>query len=331
MLFQTKTSDQIIDSYNGGKGSEQMNPKEILVLGGSYFTGRIFTIMATRAGLAVTLLNRGRYSMERYGTKRELHFDRHDTLSLEHMEPVFYDAVIDFCGYEPGDVKTFVECFPGQLGQYIFLSTADVYERPGPVVKDETVPLMETEYGCPGGAYMLKKAQLEKEVCQVCSARGIPYTILRPAFIYGPYNYAPRESYYIQKIFQGEPIPVPADADGEFQFVYVKDVCTAILQSLGRKAAYNEAFNLCAPEVITYPIYMETLRQVSGRPFETYPVRVETVLAQNIPLPFPLRAAESERFSGQKAAQRLGIEYTSFAVGMEFAYRGFAALYEDKS
>ena len=27
----------------------------------------------------------------------------------------------------------------------------------------------------------------------VCKAAGIPYTILRPTFIYGPFNYAPRE------------------------------------------------------------------------------------------------------------------------------------------
>ena len=52
--------------------------KNILILGGSYFVGRVFTIMAASAGHALTLINRGRFSMERYGTKEELHFDRHD-------------------------------------------------------------------------------------------------------------------------------------------------------------------------------------------------------------------------------------------------------------
>lgn len=307
-----------------------MDTKAILVLGGTYFTGRIFTIMSVDAGHAVTLLNRGKYSMERYGISQELRFDRHDIPAIEQMEPAFYDAVVDFCGYEPGDVRTFIEHFPGRIGQYIFLSTADVYDRSVNTVKDESVPLMETACGCPGGEYMLKKAQLDREVHLVCGARGIPYTILRPAFIYGPYNYAPRESYYIRKILRGEPIPVPVDADSEFQFVYVKDVGTAILRSLGREAAYNEAFNLCAPEVITYPVYMDTLRQVSDRSFDTYPVRVETVLAQNIPLPFPLRASENERFLGEKASRLLGMEYTDFKSGMEFAYRGFSALYASK-
>ncbi|WP_419009428.1 NAD-dependent epimerase/dehydratase family protein [Dysosmobacter sp.] len=304
-----------------------MDTKAILVLGGAYFTGRIFTIMATGAGHAVTLLNRGKYSMEHYGTKQELHFDRHDISAIERMEPAIYDAVVDFCGYEPGDVRTFIEHFPGRIGQYIFLSTADVYDRSIRTAKDENAPLMESTYSCPGGPYMMKKAQLDNEVRLVCAAHGIPYTILRPAFIYGPYNYAPRESYYIRKILRGEPIPVPVDSDSEFQFVYVKDVGTAILRSLEREAAYNEAFNLCAPEVITYPAYMEMLRQVSDRPFDTYSVRVDTVIAQNIPLPFPLRASENELFLGEKASRLLGIKYTDFKNGMELAYRGFSALY----
>lgn len=45
--------------------------KNILILGGSYFVGRVFTIMAASAGHALTLINRGRFSMERYGTKEE--------------------------------------------------------------------------------------------------------------------------------------------------------------------------------------------------------------------------------------------------------------------
>lgn len=95
--------------------------KNILILGGSYFVGRVFTIMAASAGHALTLINRGRFSMERYGTKEELHFDRHDVQALRSMSAQHYDAVVDFCGYEPGDVCTVVENLPGTIGQYIFL------------------------------------------------------------------------------------------------------------------------------------------------------------------------------------------------------------------
>lgn len=46
--------------------------KNILILGGSYFVGRVFTIMGSISGPALTLINRGQIFMERYGTKEEL-------------------------------------------------------------------------------------------------------------------------------------------------------------------------------------------------------------------------------------------------------------------
>ena len=301
--------------------------KNILVLGGSYFAGRIFTIMATRAGHALTLLNRGRFSMERYGTKQELHLDRHDVEALQRIPVQHYDAVVDFCGYEPGEVRLIMEHLPGTIGHYLFLSTADVYDRSIAGEKEETTPLMKQKWDGAGGAYMFRKALLDQETREVCGEHGIPYTVFRPAFLYGPYNYAPRESYYVKKIVQGEPIPVPRDADGTFQFVYVKDVAVALLRSLELEAARNQVFNLSAPEVLTYATFMDTLRAVSDRPYDTYPVRVQTVLDQNLPLPFPLKREESERFSGRKAERVLGLKYTPFEQGLLKTYQGFCTLY----
>ena len=40
---------------------------KILVIGGTYFTGRVFTIVAAREGHELTLVNRGRYSLARPG------------------------------------------------------------------------------------------------------------------------------------------------------------------------------------------------------------------------------------------------------------------------
>ena len=301
--------------------------KNILILGGSYFVGRVFTIMAASAGHALTLINRGRFSMERYGTKEELHFDRHDVQALRSMSAQHYDAVVDFCGYEPGDVCTVVENLPGTIGQYIFLSTGDVYDRTIHTPKGESTPLLKKQSSCAGGEYMYKKALLDQETREICAKKGIAYTVLRPAFIYGPYNYAPRESYYVKKILDREPIPVPRDADSEFQFVYVRDVAVAILECMEREAARNEVFNLSAPEIMNYERFMQTLKAVSDRPYDTYPISVQSVISQGITLPFPMRKEESELFCGDKAAQALGLSYTPFMQGLTRAYQGFCTVF----
>lgn len=302
--------------------------KQVLVIGGSYFTGRVFSMVAAReAGYFLTLVNRGRYSMTHLPNLREFRCDRHDAAGLAALPEEHYDAVVDFCAYHPGDVKGLLEALPGRLDRYILLSTADVYDRDIRTSKDETTPLLTRQPPCGGGEYMYHKMLLEGEARAACARRGAALTILRPAFIYGPYNYAPRESYYVEKIVKGEPIPVPGDSNSQFQFVYVKDVANAIIACVERERAAESAYNLSAPEVLTYRRYMEVLAQVSDLPFATRPVTVEQVVRENIPLPFPLTAGEDELYAGDKIARELGLAYTPFQKGMERAYEAFKGVY----
>ncbi|GFH18015.1 epimerase domain-containing protein [Haematococcus lacustris] len=41
------------------------------------------------------------------------------------------------------------------------------------------------------------------------SASGIPWTSVRPVYIYGPLNYNPVEEWFFHRIKAGRPIPVP--------------------------------------------------------------------------------------------------------------------------
>lgn len=298
--------------------------KKVLVLGGSYFVGRVFTMVAAReADFSLTLINRGRYSMTHLPNVKEYVCDRHDISALQALPAEHYDAVIDFCAYAPGDVTGLLEHLNASVGQYIFISTGDVYDRSIRTPKDESTPLQTCQSTCNAGEYMYNKMLLEGETRRYCESHQIPWTILRPAFIYGPYNYAPRESYFIQKIVAGEPIPAPVDSKAQFQFVYVKDVAAALIACVGNPVAYQNAYNLCASEVLTYDSYLETLRQVSDIPFQTQPVTVAQVIADNIPLPFPLLEEENELFIGSKATRELGLCYTPFASGMEKTYAAF--------
>ena len=305
--------------------------KQVLVIGGSYFTGRVFAMVSAReAGFSLTLANRGRYSMAHLPGLREFRCDRHDPEGLRALPADHYDAVVDFCAFTPGDVKGLLANLPGQFDRYILLSTADVYDRSIRASKDETTPLLTCQPPCGGGEYMYHKMLLEGEAQEACARRGAALTILRPAFIYGPYNYAPRESYFVEKIVKGEPVPVPVDADAQFQFVYVKDVANAIIACVEREGISGTAYNLSAPEIMTYQRYMEVLARVSGRGFSTREVTVEQALRENIPLPFPLTAEEDELYSGQKIVRELGLAYTPFEEGMARAYEAFKGVYESR-
>jgi len=298
--------------------------KKVLVIGGSYFVGRVFAMIAAReAGFELTLLNRGHYSMSHLPNVREFHCDRHDGAGLRQLPPEEYDAVVDFCAYTPEDVRELLTALPGKPGRYILLSTADVYERDGDGPRDEYTDLLHRQPTGPAGEYMFGKVMAEQAALDVCELRQMPLTILRPAFVYGPYNYAPRESWFVQQIVKGLPVPVPTDGQAKFQFVYVKDVARAIIACINNEVSLGKAYNLAAPEVLDYPAYAEVLRKVSDIPFSTVNVTVQQVMEQGLPLPFPLFPEESELFAGHKICHELGLEYTPFEEGMSKAFQAF--------
>ena len=301
---------------------------KVLVIGGSYFLGRIFCTLASRTGeFELTLINRGRYPMTHLPGLREFRCDRHDPVGLSQLPKADYDAVVDLCAYSPGDIASLLANLPGKAKRYILVSTADVYAR-SPEVKTEDSPLMEAPGSGAAAEYTWNKRLLEAELAVSCAGRSMENVILRPAFIYGPYNYAPRESWYIEKVVKREPLPVPSDAEGRFQTVYVKDAAEAIMECVRQSAAAGRAFNLAAPEVLDYPGFIETLRLVSDRPFTTRSLTVEESLREGVPLPFPLTAEESELFSGERITRLLGVRYTPFKDGMEKTFRAFRSVYE---
>jgi nucleoside-diphosphate-sugar epimerase len=313
---------------------------KILVLGGSYFYGRVFVMTASGAvksdrretdgeAYEITVFNRGTYSMEAYGAK-QVTGDRHDAAALQMCRDD-YDAVVDFCAYEPGDVKLVLENLPGRVRQYILISTVDVYKRGLGTVKTEETELEQRRLPGEAGTYIAGKTALEEELRRECGRLQIACTILRPAILYGPYNYAPRESLYIQMLLQNHALPRFTDADGRFQFVYVKDAAAAVLSCIGNEKTYGQAYNLCQDGSVTYEDFFAALKNAAKEDmtgdFQEVPLSVEAAAAQGVPVPFPATGAETELCANEKSKRELGIAYTDFEEGMRKTYHAFRGVY----
>lgn len=299
---------------------------KLLVIGGSYFYGRVFVMEAAKEH-TVTVWNRGTYSMADFGVS-QIQGDRHERTAACEED---WDAVIDFCAYAPGDVRDTVRNMTGKIGQYVLISTVDVYERDPDVVKTEDTPLEERSFAGEAGAYIAGKVAAERELAAACAEREIPYTVLRPAIIYGPYNYAPRESAYIQMLLQNHALPRFVDADGRFQFVYVKDAARAILNCLGNESAFGQAYNVCQDQVLTYEALFDTLKKVAQAEdldgIAEVSLTVQQAAAQGVPMPFPAVAAETHLCDNSKGKTELGLSYTDFEEGMRRTYRAFRPVF----
>jgi nucleoside-diphosphate-sugar epimerase len=300
--------------------------KKVLVLGGSYFVGRVFCILASqRDDLELFVVNRGRYTLDKPHVT-EFKCDRHDVETLVALLPAIeFDAVVDFCAYEPGDIAPIVAALGDRITQYIYLSTASVYKPLAGSGKTEDSPLIEEFANNQAYEYVRKKALLEVELGQSGREWGVESTVIRPSFIYGPYNYAPRESYFIEKIVKGQTVPVPVDATAKFSFVYVTDVGRALLECLGDSRSFGKVFNFAAPEEIDYPTLIAELEKCNGAPFKTESVTVARVLGENIPLPFPLD--DDDLCNGELFSRTFDFTYSSFHEGMVKTFAAFKNVY----
>ena len=53
----------------------------------------------------------------------------------------------------------------------------------------------------------------------------------------------------------------------------------------------------------------------------------EEAESRGIPLPFPVRAEETERYSNERGKRELGIAYTPAEEGIARTYRAFAGIF----
>jgi 2'-hydroxyisoflavone reductase len=296
--------------------------KTVLVIGGSYFVGRVFVeALAANPDCRVVVVNRGNLPLALEGVE-EIVCDRNHTAQLREAIPsLTWDAVVDFCGYTPKDVQNVVLALPrGSVGHYIFISTTSVY---APTL---SLPIRENgtklsgpqpELG-PAAGYGFQKWLAEQTLSAHARQLGFPSTCLRPSIIYGAYNYAPRERYFFDLIDQNQIVILPDNALALFQFVSVWDVAEIIRLAMGNPETFGKAFNLSAEELISYPRLVEVLEAITERPIPTRTMPVSEIDAKRIALPFPLDSHLI--YSGDRVRQTLGFHYTSFTAGMQKTY-----------
>ena len=293
------------------------------MIGGSYFLGRWFVQHAYKEH-DITVLNRGTIPVGLEGVN-EIVADRHDDDMLCKLKScgINFDAVVDFCAYNPGDISRILKHLKDDLPErYIYVSTVDVYRKGTGCVLDESAPLADTE-GLTGdeGEYIKGKILLEHELVSECGSYGIHGVSVRPAILYGPGNYAPRESVYFDWISQMGQIIHPSGSDGFFQMLYVSDAAKALVKLC--ELSLNElksAYNFCTNEILTYDTFENALEEAYGRynpdaSFSKIEMPIETVLERGIPLPFPLLRSESET-CGADLFNGLGITHTPLETGL---------------
>lgn len=291
----------------------------LLVIGGSYFLGRTFTLVSGREH-DLYLLNRGTYGLNTFPSNLKLHelkMNRHDEMSLKTIQEEF-DVVVDFCAYNKNDIKMILDNI-SKPRKYIFVSTVDVYERDYNTLIDEEHEFIKDTKIFPSEfkKYVDGKLMLEDELKNECLRRGIDFISIRPGNIYGPNNYKPQ--FYLENIIRSGQAIYPVRGNGKFNLVYVKDIAEAI-KELCRLDTNQHAYNL-VPDLLDYKKLIMTIRDVVDVPYQEIFLNDDELNQYGIFLPYNYYEEQTLNYDGSRIVKDTNLVYTPLEVGLSKTYK----------
>ena len=218
-------------------------PMNLLILGGTGFTGPFQVAYALARGHRVTVFNRGKTNPGILPDEvEELVGDRNG--DLDALKGRQWDAVIDVPATLPRWVRASAQLLKDSAGLYAFVSSISVYRDLSEPGADESAPLHELEdpntedYQYYGGM----KAASEAEAERAFPGRAL---IVRPGLIVGPGDPTDRFTYWPARIHRGGEVLAPGDPADPTQIIDARDLAEFIVRQVERRA--TGAFNATGP------------------------------------------------------------------------------------
>lgn len=237
-----------------------------LILGG---TGNISTEVVAHLlndGHDVSVMTRGTTAVPT-GCKH-VACDRYDAQALKtalSQQP--YDVAVDFLGFVPEHLEMARDALSGRVGQYVFISSATVYEKP-----HTTLPITEDMLrGNQFSQYARNKIASE-EYLEQAHGKDFPVTIVRPSHTFGhtwiPSPFSGSGDWTVaSRIERGLPVIVHDDGRTLWALTAASDFASGLAGLLGNEAAIGEAFHITSDEALTWNgIYLEIGRALGHEP-----------------------------------------------------------------
>jgi nucleoside-diphosphate-sugar epimerase len=217
----------------------------------------------------VYLLNRGNNREFEYLGAKYIICDAHNPQEMkEKIGEMYFDVVANFICFNIDHVKADVELFAGNIGQYFFISSCTVYQKPcfsTPITTD--TPLKN-----PYSQYAQGKIACEMYLLGQYREIDFPVTIVRPSHTYGEKKLivGPLAGWNIphwtlvDRILKGEPIIVHGTGRSLWTVTHSDDFAYAFCGLMGNYKAIGHQFHITNDEAMTWDIIMMHYGQVLG-------------------------------------------------------------------
>ncbi|GAA5026820.1 SDR family oxidoreductase [Terrabacter aeriphilus] len=172
-----------------------------------------------------------------------------------------FDVVADFRAFGPDDVSARLDVLRGQMGQYVFISSASAYQTP-PV----RVPVVEsTPLHNPFWSYSRGKIAAEDLLVRLHREEGLGMTIVRPSHTYD-HTSVPFDGGWtvVDRMRRGAEVVVHGDGTSLWTLTHATDFARAFVGLLAQPAAMGASVHITSDEWLSWNQVYEVVAAAAG-------------------------------------------------------------------
>ncbi|MEW6097203.1 MAG: NAD-dependent epimerase/dehydratase family protein [bacterium] len=144
-------------------------------------------------------------------------------------------------------------CLKNRISQFVFCSTPGVIGKTGDKAAKEDLPYN------PPYIYEKTKVEAEKLVIKYHREKGLPITIIRPDFVYGPHDLRRLKLY---RALKNNKFLIVGNGKAYLHPTYIDDVIQGFELVMNNPKANGEIYNIAGPRPLTVNEYVETICEV---------------------------------------------------------------------
>lgn len=235
---------------------------KVLFIGGTGIISSACSELALERGYDLYLLNRGK-SLRPVpkGAKTILGDIRDEKAVKKLLSDLNFDVIVDWIAFVPQHIDTDLRLFKEKTGQYIFISSASVYQTP-----PTSLPVTESTPLCnPYWQYSRDKIACEESLIHAYRDDNFPVTIVRPSHTYDR-TLLPFSGHYtvLDRMRRGRKIIVHGDGSSLWVLTHHRDFAKAFSGLLANPQAIGESFHITSDEILTWNQIYEIVADAAG-------------------------------------------------------------------
>jgi nucleoside-diphosphate-sugar epimerase len=235
---------------------------KVLFIGGTGTISSACSQLAIERGFELYLLNRGYSDLPPPDGAHVLNGDINDADSARRaLDGRSFDVVVNWVAFQPGQVDRDIHLFRDRTSQYVFISSASVYQKPlARLPITESTPLAN-----PFWSYSRDKIACEIRLNEAYRDSGFPATIVRPSHTYDRTR-LPNFGRYtvVDRMRKGQKIIIHGDGSSLWVLTHHRDFAHGFTGLLGNDQAIGDSFHITSDELLTWNQIYASIARAAG-------------------------------------------------------------------